>query len=90
MFCRHGQVNKKKIDKSRVQSLNMLSGPLRVELQKAHVFGLFWTILDYFGLFWTILDCLDMFRWFWHVLAHLAFDLHFLYPFGNGVGMVSE
>lgn len=28
------EVNKKKIDKSRVQSLNMLSGPLRVELQK--------------------------------------------------------
>ncbi|CAJ1377807.1 unnamed protein product [Effrenium voratum] len=29
------EVNRKKIDKSRVQSLNMLSGPLRVELQKA-------------------------------------------------------
>eukprot|EP00438_Fugacium_kawagutii_P001140 Skav218131 [mRNA] locus=scaffold759:332556:338535:- [translate_table: standard] len=29
-------VNKRKIDKSRVQSLNMLSGPLRVELQKAY------------------------------------------------------
>lgn len=28
------EVNKKKIDKGRVQSLNMLSGPLRVELQK--------------------------------------------------------
>eukprot|EP00913_Durusdinium_trenchii_P013302 g12485.t1 len=28
------EVNRKKIDKSRVQSLNMLSGPLRVELQK--------------------------------------------------------
>ena len=28
------QVNRKKIDKSRVASLNMLSGPLRVELQK--------------------------------------------------------
>ena len=28
------EVNRKKIGQSRVQSLNMLSGPLRVELQK--------------------------------------------------------
>lgn len=28
------KVNRKKIGQSRVQSLNMLSGPLRVELQK--------------------------------------------------------